>query len=155
MAAVMGVGCGGGIQASKFSCVAPPKNLSSLQLGSGWRQCASSSSSLQVCNATKSNVAITAGGQSSSILYRVWILHGPQWVAVLCFALLGDGDGKVLRLRWVWVQRVRRWWAPSKWARRKWRRGSACSTALPLCTTRSDSSSLKPKFSLAVRFFFF
>jgi hypothetical protein len=70
MAAMMGLGCGGGIQASKFSCVAPPKNLSSLQLGSGWRQCASSSS-LQVCNATKSNVANTAGGQSSSILYSV------------------------------------------------------------------------------------
>lgn len=70
MAAVMGLGCcgGGGIQASKFSYVAPPKNLSSLQLGSGWRPCASSSSPLQVCNATKGVVAITAGGQSSSIL---------------------------------------------------------------------------------------
>ena len=75
MAAVMGLGCGGGIQASKFSYVAPPKNLSSLQLGSGWRTCASSSSpsssSLQVCGATKGDVAITAGGQSSSTSYSV------------------------------------------------------------------------------------
>ena len=75
MAAAMGLGCGGGIQASNFSIVAPPKKLSSVQLGSGWRTCASSSSpsssSLQVCNATKVDVAITAGGHSSSTLYSV------------------------------------------------------------------------------------
>lgn len=142
MAALMGLGCGGGIRASKLSHVAPPKNLSSLQLGSSWRTCASSSSP-----SSSSYVAIAAGGPSSSTcIVCEFYMDRYRW---LCFAWLGDI--KLLRLRWVWVQRVRRWWPLSKWVRRKWRRGNGCSTALPLCTTRSDSS-LKPKISLAVRY---